>query len=93
MGAGYMLLRTDPAVDGAPLLRAAAAKGVPISLLDLSHAVAGKVYAHALVLSRPDRHVAWRGMRLPDDVETLVETIRGAWRQPSGRASSSRLVS
>ena len=78
MGAGYTLLRTDAAVDAAPLLRAAAAKGVPIALLDLSRAVAGAVYDHALVLSRPDRHVAWRGMQLPDDVAALVETIRGA---------------
>ena len=92
MGTGYTLLRTDPAVDVAPLLRAAAAKRVPISLLDLSPVVAGKVYAHALVLSRPDRHVAWRGMQLPDDVETLVETIRGAGLIPTGRESSSRLA-
>ena len=96
LGAGYTLLRTDPAVDAAPLLRAAAAKGVPMALLDLPRAVAGDVYDQALVLSRPDRHVAWRGMRLPDDAAALVETIRGAGpsavaaAKTSGARSSSR---
>ncbi len=77
LGAGYTLLRTDPTIDIEPLLRAAADRRVPMHLLDLSPTAAGAVYDHALVLSRPDRHVAWRGMRLPDDVAALAETLRG----------------
>jgi hypothetical protein len=30
------------------------------------------------VLSRPDQHVAWRGVRLPEDPLALVDRIRGA---------------
>ena len=77
LGAGYTLLRTDRAVDVEPLLRAAAARGVPMSVLDLAPTAAGAVYDRALVLSRPDRHVAWRGMQLPADVAGLVEILRG----------------
>lgn len=36
------------------------------------------VYRHTFVLSRPDRHVAWRGNALPFDVWRLIDRIRGA---------------
>jgi len=78
MGAGYTLLRRDPAVDAAPLLAAAAGCGVPMTLLDLDSADAAGLYDRPLVLSRPDQHVAWRGDRCPDDATALVDRIRGA---------------
>ena len=57
-----------------------ATKGVPFSVLDLDPAPggAGAVYDRKLVLSPPDRHIAWRGDALPDDPAALVETVRGA---------------
>jgi 2-polyprenyl-6-methoxyphenol hydroxylase-like FAD-dependent oxidoreductase len=77
-GAGYALLRFDSAVRVDALLCAAKARGVPLTLIDIDRAVRGEVYEHALVLSRPDLHVAWRGDVLPEDVSGLVERIRGA---------------
>jgi hypothetical protein len=34
-------------------------------------------YRHALVLVRPDQHVAWRGTALPSDTGTLLDQVRG----------------
>lgn len=78
MGDGFTLLRTDTAKDVAPLVRAAADQGVPLQVLDLSADEAGALYDRPLVLSRPDRHVAWRGDELPADPLALVDRIRGA---------------
>ena len=78
-GPGYTLLRFDPAVDAGALLQAAAARGVPMLLLDVG-AIADRpaAYRHALVLCRTDQHVAWRGDRVPADAAALVEQLRGA---------------
>jgi len=79
MGPGYTLLRFDPACDVAPLLRAAQERGVPLQVLDTDRGdPRASVYRHALLLSRPDRHVAWRGNAVPADAASLVERIRGA---------------
>jgi hypothetical protein len=81
MSSGYTLLRTKPDVDVAPLVEAAARRGVPLSVLDLSPSEAGAVYDRALVLSRPDQHVAWRGDNAPQDALALIDLLRGAARQ------------
>lgn len=74
MGPGFTLLRFDPSVAVEALIQAAGARGVPLSVLDIA---AQPPYAEALVLSRPDQHVAWRGQTLPADVAGLVDRIRG----------------
>jgi 2-polyprenyl-6-methoxyphenol hydroxylase-like FAD-dependent oxidoreductase len=81
MGEGYTLLRRDPAVDVQPLLDAAAARGVPMTLVELSGDEVAGLYKPALVLSRPDQHVAWRGDALPEDPLQLVDQLRGALRE------------
>jgi len=78
MGAGYTLLRFDPKVDVEPLLLAARRARVPMQVLDVRSAEARGLYKHALVLSRPDQHVAWRGNSVPDRPEELVDLVRGA---------------
>lgn len=78
MGRDYVLLRFDDSVDVSPLMNAASATGIPLQLLDLPSDPVPEPYSHKLVLSRPDRHVAWRGNTLPADVAGLVDTIRGA---------------
>ena len=74
----YTLLRLDPSLDVTPLVDAAAARGVPLVVLDVASAEAAAVYDRRLVLSRPDQHVAWRGNAVPADAEALVDLIRGA---------------
>jgi 2-polyprenyl-6-methoxyphenol hydroxylase-like FAD-dependent oxidoreductase len=77
-GAGYTLLRRDPAVDVQPLLAAAKARAVPLTLLDMQGVQMPPEYRHALLLCREDQHVAWRGDRLPPDAAAFVEVLRGA---------------
>jgi hypothetical protein len=78
MGPEYTLLRFDAQVSTAPLEEAAARRGVPLRVLDVHSRETAGLYRHALVLSRPDQHVAWRGDRLPGDSLALVDRIRGA---------------
>jgi hypothetical protein len=44
----------------------------------IRHEEAAGLYGRRLVLVRPDGHVAWRGDRLPEDSEGLIDTARGA---------------
>ncbi|MFN8061746.1 MAG: FAD-dependent oxidoreductase [Vicinamibacterales bacterium] len=78
LGSGYTLLRLDAHVSVERLLAAARAKHVPMSVVELDGDTVRHVYDHALVLARPDQHVAWRGQAEPADVEGLVERLRGA---------------
>lgn len=78
MGPEFTLLRLDPELDVAPLLRAAEARGMPLALLDVDAPDAMSVYGRRLVLSRPDQHVAWRGDELPEDALALIDLVRGA---------------
>ncbi len=78
MGPEFTLLRFDGDVDVAPLQRAAAQRGLPLTILDVRSEEVPSAYRHALVLSRPDQHVAWRGDALPDDPLALVDRVRGS---------------
>jgi hypothetical protein len=75
MGHDYALLRTDPTLDVSPFLNAAQARGIPLRLVDITGEAARALYPEALVLSRPDQHVAWRGQQLPTDIEALLDLI------------------
>ncbi len=77
MGNDYALLRSDPNQDVSALLAAAKKRSIPLRLVDLSGASAHSIYKEALVLSRPDQHVAWRANQLPDDIDTLLDLISG----------------
>jgi 2-polyprenyl-6-methoxyphenol hydroxylase-like FAD-dependent oxidoreductase len=78
MGPEYTLLRLDPAADAQPLIQAAKARGVPLTVLDLKSSQAAGLYRHAFVLSRPDQHIAWRGDCIPPDPLSLIDLVRGA---------------
>jgi 2-polyprenyl-6-methoxyphenol hydroxylase-like FAD-dependent oxidoreductase len=78
MGAGYTLLRFDPALDAGTLAAAAAERGVPFEVLDIAPGEHTAVYDRKLVLSRPDQHVAWRGDAPPADPLALIDLLRGA---------------
>jgi len=77
MGPEFTLLRFDPALDVEPLARAAEKRKVPLELRDVTVPVE-VIREGALVLSRPDQHVAWRGHRAPADPFALIDQIRGA---------------
>ena len=82
MGPEYTLLRFDPSVNTDAITSAARARGVPLLVLDVVSAAAASLYHHALVLSRPDQHVAWRGESAPLDSLALIDLVRGAGSPP-----------
>jgi uncharacterized protein YfaP (DUF2135 family) len=66
------------AAPAARFVRAAASRCVPLTMHRVDNAGAAALYQRALVLVRPDGHVAWRGDRPPDDALAMIDTIRGA---------------
>lgn len=76
-GPGYTLLVRQP-VDTVALQEAARAARMPLTVIDLSReAAVPDIYEHALILCRPDQHVAWRGQALPADCDALVGLLTG----------------
>jgi hypothetical protein len=57
---------------------AARERNLPLSVVAIDDAAIAALYSKALVLVRPDGHVAWRGDSLPADVGALLDTVRGA---------------
>jgi 2-polyprenyl-6-methoxyphenol hydroxylase-like FAD-dependent oxidoreductase len=78
LGDGFSLIRAEANAEVAGIIAAAADRGVPLRLIDLDGAEAVGVYDCALVLSRPDAHIAWRGRGEPDDPGALIDLVRGA---------------
>jgi len=76
-GRGFVVLRFGPA-DPAPLAAAAQDQGVPLAVIDIAEPAIAALYERALVLVRPDGHVAWRGDAVPHDPASLVRRVRGA---------------
>jgi hypothetical protein len=78
LGRGFTLLRLNPtAADTAALERTAAARGVPLAILDVTLPEARELYGRDLALVRPDLYIAWRGDRLPDDLDALLARVTG----------------
>jgi hypothetical protein len=77
-GLGYTLLRLGgSAADVAALVRAFAALGAPLQVLDIGDVRPREIYGYDLLLLRPDLHVAWRGNRLPDEPARLAAIATG----------------
>jgi 2-polyprenyl-6-methoxyphenol hydroxylase-like FAD-dependent oxidoreductase len=77
LGPEFTLLRFDPSVDVEPLFGAARRRGIPLALLDVDVRERPEPYRHALCLSRPDRHVAWRGDDVGEDPDALITRVVG----------------
>ena len=76
-GSGFVLLAFDDSVSTDPLVRAFAARQVPCHVERIRDGKIAALYEVALVLVRPDGHVAWRGDKV-DNATQIVETVRGA---------------
>jgi 2-polyprenyl-6-methoxyphenol hydroxylase-like FAD-dependent oxidoreductase len=85
-GRGFTLLRLGgdaPSSDN--LMHAAATAGVPLRVVSLDSPQVRKAYQRALVLVRPDGHVAWRTDVEPAQPDAIIDTVRGA-KPDIGRA-------
>jgi hypothetical protein len=86
LGRGYTLLALDaPAAAATAVEDAAAAIGMPLTVVADTFADGREQYGCRLVLVRPDQHVAWAGDALPDDVEGLVHLVAGRARSHTQR--------
>jgi hypothetical protein len=72
------LLRLDPHARIFGINDAAALRRVPLKIVEVDEPDAQLLYAHKLVLVRPDKHVAWRGDDEPADPVALIDLVRGA---------------
>jgi 2-polyprenyl-6-methoxyphenol hydroxylase-like FAD-dependent oxidoreductase len=78
-GRGFTLLRLGAdAPRGERIAQAAAEAGVPIGVVALDFAEICEAYQRALVLVRPDGHVAWRANAEPLEARAVIDVVRGA---------------
>ena len=78
-GRGFTLLRlgaNPPRADG--LVQAAGQARVPLQEVALEQSEILKAYERALVLVRPDGHVAFRADAEPRDPRAVIDAVRGA---------------
>ncbi|TWF80418.1 2-polyprenyl-6-methoxyphenol hydroxylase-like FAD-dependent oxidoreductase [Pseudonocardia hierapolitana] len=75
LGPDFTLLRTDTGVDVESWIEAAGEQKVPLTVVDLPAGLPDR-YPAALLLVRPDQHVAWMGGAdgRPDE---LLQTVTG----------------
>lgn len=76
-GSGFVLLSFQPSPYTERFQQAFAARAVPLTVKEIHHADVARLYRRPHVLVRPDGHVAWRGMELPDNPHALVNLVRG----------------
>ena len=73
LGPGFTLLaRKDNGDAAEPIVAAARDRHVPLEVLRLPG------HGSALVVVRPDQHIAWHGDTAPADPLALIDQIRGA---------------
>src|SRR4051794_10686393 len=78
LGLGYTLLAFDAREsEVATLERAAAAIGMPLTVVADTLADGREEYGARLVLVRPDQHVAWAGDAAPEDADRLIALVAG----------------
>jgi len=79
LGREFTLIALDGA-DSAGFERAAAECGVPLSVLRLENEPGLQALGYALLLVRPDHHIAWSGRKLPADCRTVL--LQATGRKP-----------
>jgi hypothetical protein len=77
-GDGFVLLCFAGSRErAAPLVHAAERRGVPLRAVAIDDPDVAALYGAALVLVRPDAHVAWRGDEATAP-EAIIDRVRGA---------------
>jgi 2-polyprenyl-6-methoxyphenol hydroxylase-like FAD-dependent oxidoreductase len=76
-GSGFVLLSFQPSPHTERFQQAFAARTVPLTVTEIPEDDIARLYGRPHVLVRPDGHVAWRGMDLPDNAHILVDRVRG----------------
>ncbi len=77
IGPGLTLLAINTTVDGTDWRKTAEQIGAPFDIVDVRGPEAAKLYGCALLLVRPDQHIAWRGDTPPVDIESILRTVLG----------------
>ena len=79
LGGGLSLLRLRDDADVAPFIASAAARGVPLAVIELRGQRFEELYGAPLLLVRPDQHVAWRGASVDRaQAGVIIDRVRGA---------------
>ena len=76
-GRSFVLLTFGDNSDTSAFQLAARESGMPLEVIAIAEPEIADLYERALVLVRPDGHVAWRGNEPPADVAALVTTVCG----------------
>jgi 2-polyprenyl-6-methoxyphenol hydroxylase-like FAD-dependent oxidoreductase len=64
--------------DTSRFTAAASAVGMPLGVISLDEPRVKAAYERALLLIRPDGHVAWRGDSAPGNLPEIIDRVRGA---------------
>ncbi|MFF3095377.1 FAD-dependent monooxygenase [Streptomyces cyaneofuscatus] len=84
LGTGLTLLVLERGTSEGAVEEAARARGVPLTVVDLSEEKGSDDYAARLgarlVLVRPDQAVGWLGDEPPEQALALIDTLRGSAR-------------
>jgi 2-polyprenyl-6-methoxyphenol hydroxylase-like FAD-dependent oxidoreductase len=75
---GYSILKLGKTkADTVGLAKAIAARGAPVSVLDVPDQIAREIYGYDLLLLRPDMHVVWRGNEPPETPQDVAAIATG----------------
>ncbi|HEY3894054.1 MAG TPA: FAD-dependent monooxygenase [Pseudonocardiaceae bacterium] len=74
-GEGFVLLSFLPSPDVMRLRKVFADHAVPLAVENINNYDLASLYGCSQVLVRPDGHVAWRGMNLPEDPDFLIDLV------------------
>jgi 2-polyprenyl-6-methoxyphenol hydroxylase-like FAD-dependent oxidoreductase len=79
LGNGLTLLRLRDDAEVAPFIESAAARRVPLTVLELRSQAHEERYGASLLLVRPDQHVTWRGTSVDRPMaEAIIAQVCGA---------------